>query len=123
MGLTRWIRGGVSVNYHTLSDFRVAQDGTRVRAHASLKSFRRRPTLEAALRVARQQVDRTVRQGAEHGARQAAAETRATREHEERIDAALAELPAVEAVVAAADVGLPLVVIPAVVMRVNPIRS
>ena len=121
----RWIRGGVSVNYHTLSDFRVAhqaalddlltqsiavllrkggmtlarvaQDGTRVRAHASLKSFRRRPTLEAALRVARQQVDRTVRQGAEHGARQAAAETRATREHEERIDAALAELPAVEA--------------------------
>lgn len=121
----RWIRGGVSVNYHTLSDFRVAhqaalndlltqsmavllrkgglklarvaQDGTRVRAHASLKSFRRRPTLEEALRVARQQVDRTARQGAEHGARQAAAQTRATREHEERIDAALAELPAVEA--------------------------
>ena len=121
----RWIRGGVSVNYHTLSDFRVAheaalddlltqssavllrtggltlarvaQDGTRVRAQASLKSFRRRPTLEAALRVARQQVDRTARQGAAHGARQAAAEARATREHEARIEAALAELPAVEA--------------------------
>ena len=65
----RWIRGGVSVNYHTLSDFRVAQhdaldalltqsiaallqrgivtlarvaqDGTRVRASAGAGSFRR----------------------------------------------------------------------------------
>ena len=30
----QWICGGVSVNYHTLSDFRVAQDGMRVRASA-----------------------------------------------------------------------------------------
>src|SRR5919204_5108024 len=72
----RWIRGGVSVNHHTLGDFRVghhatlndlltqsiaalikrnvvtltrvAQDGTRVRASAGLRSFRRRPTLEEA---------------------------------------------------------------------------
>ena len=77
----RWIRGGVSVNYHTLSDFRVAhqaalddlltqsiaallkrhvvtlarvaQDGTRVRANAGSRSFRRRPTLDEALRLAR----------------------------------------------------------------------
>src|ERR1700676_2210220 len=70
----RWIRGGVAVNHHTLSDFRmqyratlddlltqsiavlikrhvvtlarVAQDGTKVRASAGIRSFRRRPTLE-----------------------------------------------------------------------------
>jgi transposase len=70
----RWICGGVSVNYHTLSDFRsqqtqllekilvdsiaalmhqglvpletVAQDGMRVRASAGKSSFRRKPTLE-----------------------------------------------------------------------------
>jgi transposase len=69
-----WICGGVSVNYHTLSDFRVqhsdkldqiltdtiaslmhqglvkldelGQDGMRVRAHAGGGSFRRKPTLE-----------------------------------------------------------------------------
>jgi transposase len=122
----RWIRGGVSVNYHTLSDFRVAHhaalhdlltqsiaalikrsvitlarvahDGTRVRASAGLRSFRRRPTLEEALRVARQQVERTARQG--DGAavsRQAAAQTRAAAEQLARVEEALAEMPAVEA--------------------------
>jgi transposase len=122
----RWIRGGVSVNYHTLSDFRVqhhaalddlltqsiaallkrnvitlarvAQDGTRVRASAGLRSFRRRPTLEEALRVARQQVARTARQ--EDGAalsRQAAAQARAAAAQVARVEAALAEMPAVEA--------------------------
>jgi len=122
----RWIRGGVSVNYHTLSDFRVhqhaalddlltqsiaallkrkvitlarvAQDGTRVRASAGLRSFRRRPTLEEALRVARQQVERTARQ--EDGAalsRQAAAQARAAAEQLARVEEALAEMPAVEA--------------------------
>jgi transposase len=122
----RWLRGGVSVNYHTLSDFRVrqaaaiddlltqsiaallkrdvitlarvAQDGTRVRANAGLRSFRRRATLEEALRVARRQVERTARQ--EDGAvlsRQAAAQARAAAERLARVDAALAELPAVEA--------------------------
>lgn len=122
----RWIRGGVSVNYHTLSDFRVAhhaalndlltqsiaalikrnvitlarvaQDGTRVRASAGLRSFRRRPTLEEALRVARQQVERTARQ--EDGAalsRQAAAQARAAAEQLARVEEALAEMPLVEA--------------------------
>jgi transposase len=123
----RWIRGGVSVNYHTLSDFRVqhhaalddlltqsiaalikrkvvtlarvAQDGTRVRASAGLRSFRRRPTLEEALRVARRQVERTARQ--EDGAalsRQASAQARAAAEQVARVAEALAEMPAVEAV-------------------------
>ena len=81
----RWICGGVSVNYHTLSDFRtahphlldtlltqsvatlmheglvtlhrVAQDGMRVRANAGAASFRRRPTLEECQSEARQQVE------------------------------------------------------------------
>ena len=122
----RWLRGGVSVNYHTLSDFRVAhqtavdalltqsvavlvhqrvvtltrvaQDGTKVRARAGVRSFRRRPTLETALQLARQQVRRTAAQvqGEVH-AREAAAQQRATAERVARIEAALAELPAVEA--------------------------
>jgi transposase len=80
----RWIRGGVSVNHHTLADFRtdhgefldglltrsvaalvheglvqmerVAQDGMRVRASAGSHSFHCRPTLEKALQEAQQQV-------------------------------------------------------------------
>ncbi|MFQ5974154.1 MAG: IS1182 family transposase [Alphaproteobacteria bacterium] len=122
----RWIRGGVPVNYHTLSDFRVAHqaalddlltqsiaalvhrgvvtlarvahDGTRVRASAGVKSFRRRPRLAECLRVARHQVERTARQP-EGGAtsRQAAAQARAARDRLARVEAALEELPAVEA--------------------------
>jgi transposase len=81
----QWICGGVSVNYHTLSDFRtgnvdlldrlltrgvaglmreglvtmkrVAQDGVRVRASAGTSSFRRDKTLERLEDQARQQVD------------------------------------------------------------------
>lgn len=80
----RWICGGVSMNYHTLSDFRtqhvelldrlltesvaslmaeglvtldrVAQDGMRVRASAGAASFRRQPTLEEALAQAEEQL-------------------------------------------------------------------
>jgi len=80
----RWICGGVSVNHHTLSDFRVdhgaalddlmtqilgallhegavgmrrvAQDGMKVRAKAGAASFRRNPSLKEALRDARLQV-------------------------------------------------------------------
>ncbi len=80
----RWIAGGVSVNAHTLSDFRVghvavmdrlltqsvaallkagavtlervAQDGMRVRASAGAASFRRKQTLKRCLREAQAQV-------------------------------------------------------------------
>lgn len=73
----KWMCGGLSMNYHTLNDFRVghqqaldalftatlgrlvhaelvtvtriSQDGLRVRASAGGKSFRRRPTLEDCL--------------------------------------------------------------------------
>lgn len=86
----RWLCGGVSVNYHTLSDFRadhgavldelltdsvavlvaakavtlkrVAQDGMRVRASAGAASFRRRGTLEQHLADARAQVAALKRQ-------------------------------------------------------------
>ena len=82
----RWLCGGVSVNYHTLADFRLAhpelldellaknvaalaaaglidlaaltQDGLRVRAAAGSSSFRRRGTVEARLDEARVAVSR-----------------------------------------------------------------
>ena len=82
----RWLCGGVSVNYHGLSDFRtahpalldellaqnvvalveagvvdldsLAQDGVRVRASAGAASFRRRKSLQAQLEQARAVVAR-----------------------------------------------------------------
>lgn len=88
----RWICGGVHVNHHTLSDFRVghgaalddlmtqvlgvlthkglvelkrvAQDGMRVRASAGAASFRREKSLKKCLEEARQQVEETAREAA-----------------------------------------------------------
>jgi len=82
----RWICGGVSVNHHSLSDFRVqqtefldglltqsvavlmsqglvklnrvAQDGVRVRANAGASSFRRQSTLDRCLEEAKEQIER-----------------------------------------------------------------
>jgi transposase len=81
----QWLCGDVSLNYHTLADFRVrhaavldrllteqiaalmnagavtlqrvAQDGMRTRASAGKSSFRRRETLDECLAAARQQVE------------------------------------------------------------------
>jgi transposase len=122
----RWVRGGVSVNYHTLSDFRVAhqaalddlltqsiaallhqgivtmarvaQDGTRVRGSAGAGSFRRGPTLHDCLRDARKQVTRTAKQtaGVAH-TRAEAAQARAAEDRLARVEEALAQLPAVAA--------------------------
>jgi transposase len=86
----RWLVGGVSVNYHTLSDFRVGhgglldrllaenvatlaacglidldkltQDGVRVRASAGATSYRRRATLEEHLARAHEVVERLQRE-------------------------------------------------------------
>ncbi len=86
----RWLCGGVSVNYHTLSDFRVgcadlldrllsehlaalakaglvdlatlAQDGVRIRASAGAASFRREKTLDKKLMLAQAVVDELKRE-------------------------------------------------------------
>lgn len=86
----RWLRGGVPINYHMLSDFRVAhqealdslltetlasmmaeglvtlrhvaQDGMRTRASAGAGSFRRKDTLERCLGEARRQVEQMAEQ-------------------------------------------------------------
>lgn len=93
----RWLRGHVPINYHMLSDFRVAhqealddlltqivaalmaagavrlkrvaQDGMRVRASAGASSYRGKGGLERGLAQARQQVERLAQQrdGAESG--------------------------------------------------------
>jgi len=121
----RWLRGGVSVNDHTLSDFRVgheaalddlltqsittlrhrgivtlarvAQDGTKVRASAGAGSFRRAGTLRACLHEAQQLVERTKRQGDGGLTRPEAAQARAAADRLARVAEALAELPAVAA--------------------------
>jgi transposase len=122
----RWLRGGVSVNYHTLSDFRVqhhaalddlltqsiaallqrgvvtmarvAHDGTRVRGSAGAGSFRRGETLQECLRQARKQVERTAKQSdTPVNTRDAAAQRRAAADRLERVEEALAQLPAIQA--------------------------
>jgi len=97
----RWLCGGVSVNHHTLSDFRalgekldalltrslavlsreglitldrVAQDGMRVRASAGAASFHQRDTLERHLREAEAQVQWLKHEGAKEGAARSARE-------------------------------------------------
>ncbi len=95
----RWIAGGVHVNHHTLSDFRVghgealdelftqllgvlnhqglvdlkrtAQDGMKVRASAGAASFRREKSLKECLEEAKRQVEEVARQGQEKGAESA----------------------------------------------------
>lgn len=107
----RWLRGGVPINYHMLSDFRgarrremgelltrilaslmsaglvraerVAQDGVRLRARAGAASFRRRQRLEGFLEQAREQVERLAREG-EQGEFGQGARERAARERAAR---------------------------------------
>jgi len=126
-----WICGGVSLNYHTISDFRVdygaeldelmtqvlghliqtglveldtqAQDGMRVRASAGAASFRRQPTLEKALEQAQALVAQLEQSDEAGTARQKAARERAARERVERLEAALVEMPVVKAVKKAAE--------------------
>jgi transposase len=90
----RWLCGGVSVNHHTLSDFRVgcadlldrllsehlaalaeagvvdldrlAQDGVRIRANAGTGSFRREATLDRHLALAQAVVEELKREVETH---------------------------------------------------------
>jgi transposase len=81
---------------------RVAQDGMRVRAGTGAGSFHRKETLERCLVEAKEQVKR-LKEEQEHpdpevSRREQAARERAARERTERVEAALHELPAVQAV-------------------------
>ena len=103
----RWLCGGVSVNDHTLADFRVdhgvfldglltqsvavllhqglveltrvAQDGMRVRAAAGSGSFRRKPTLEKCLKEAEEHLEE-LKQEAEEDASAADRRVKAARQ-------------------------------------------
>lgn len=124
----RWLCGGVSLNYHTLNDFRVdhqealddllvqmiavliragvvsieriAQDGTRIRAAAGSSSFHRRETLEEDLEAARAHLEAVKRAAADPAvsARREGACARAARERLEHLERAPVELAKVEAI-------------------------
>lgn len=126
----RWISGGVQVNHHSLSDFRVdhgaaldellstslaalmtagavklqcvAQDGVRVRADAGAASFRRKGSLQDNLEQARARV-RELKAAldadlAQDSRRKLAAQQRARREMEQRLQQALDRMPELEAI-------------------------
>jgi transposase len=125
----RWVCGGVSVNYHTLNDFRVGhraplddlltqviarlthaglvsveritQDGTKVRASASARSFKKRQTLERHLKDAAEQVAALGRLADESPsaatARQQANQQRVAEQRLSRVNQAMDELTKVEA--------------------------
>lgn len=110
----RWLCGGVEVNYHTLSDFRVAheaaldevftqvvgvlwhqglvtlervaQDGLRVRAAAGTSSFRRAARLGACLDQARQQLREVKQAAADEAAASARQRAAVERAARERVE-------------------------------------
>jgi len=120
----QWICGGVPVNYHTINDFRtahpecldrcltesvgvlmneglvslerIAQDGMRVRADASGKSFHREPTLETCLVEAEEQVrllrDESHNDSSGSTRREKAAKERHAGERKARIQSALGQI-------------------------------
>jgi hypothetical protein len=120
------LTGLEEINHHTLSDFRVAHqealnelfvqilgvlsyeglitlervmhDGTKVKAYAADKSFRREGTLQKHLEAARQQVEEMGDPRSEEvSERVAKARERAIREKQERLEAALEELQRLQA--------------------------
>jgi transposase len=116
----RWLCGDEPVNYHTLSDFRasdpqwleglltqsaaalmaegladlnrVAQDGVRVRASAGSSSFRRERTLQTCLEEAKAQVEALKAQADGDGSASQAAQERAAKDRQQRVEAALENL-------------------------------
>jgi transposase len=122
----KWLCGGVSLNYHTLNDFRVqdeealddlltqmiavltraqivspqriAQDGTRIRAAAGINSFGKQEALEKHLEAARAHLKEVKRAAADAtcSAQQEAARRRGARERLGRLEQALVELAQVQ---------------------------
>jgi transposase len=122
----QWLTGMEVVNYHTLCDFRVkhdkglkeiftqilgvlsaeelitlervTHDGTRIKANASSKSFRREKRIRAHLKAAREQVERMGDPRSEDvSARVEKARQRAARERKERLEKAAKELKEIQA--------------------------
>lgn len=123
----RWLRGGVPLNHHMLSDFRVAhpqaldslltqsiavllhhelvtlkrvtQDGTRVRASAGAGSFHSADTLQRCLVQAQEQLEWVRREAHSNDGerRRARAQERAAQERLSRVEEALRQLPEVQA--------------------------
>ena len=122
----QWLTGMEVINYHTLADFRVdhqaaldrlfievlrvlshqglitlkrvMHDGTKIKAWAADKSFRRQATLESHLKEARKQVEAMGDTRSEQlSQRVAQARKRALREKKERLEAALKELEQLKA--------------------------
>jgi transposase len=116
----QWLCGLEPVNHHTLSDFRVRHDGalkelfvqllavlsaeglvslervmhdgTKIRADASRKSFRKEEALQAQLEEARAQVEQLSVEQDQESARHRAAQQRAVREREQKVQEALKQL-------------------------------
>jgi transposase len=126
----QWLLGGVSVNYHTLADFRVdyeaelddlltksvaalmsegvvtiektAQDGVRIRASAGASSFRRKPTLDECLRKAQAAVEqqKALREASEADERPSRQQAAQQRHLQEKLERVKRALEEVEKVAA-----------------------
>lgn len=122
----QWLTGMESISAHTLSDFRVAHadalndlfvqtlallsaeglitlervmlDGTKIHANAASSGFRGKPRVEALLEQAREALEALEAETEEESSRKMqAAQQRAAREKQERIDSALKEFDKLEA--------------------------
>lgn len=116
----QWLCGMEPINYHTLSDFRVAHgpglqelfvqllavlsaeglvslervmhDGTKIKAFASSDSFGQENKLQAHLQAARQQLEVLQANAEDEPSRQEAARKRVARERQQRVEQALEQL-------------------------------
>jgi transposase len=116
----QWLCGLEAINYHTLSDFRVAHadalqelfvevlgvlsaeglvslervmhDGTKIKACASSDTFGREERLRRHLAAARQQVESLAQESKDEPSRQEAAQARAAAERQQRLRMALEQL-------------------------------
>jgi transposase len=121
----QWLCGLGEINHHTLSDFRVdhdaslrelfvqvlgvlsseglvslervMHDGTRIKAYAGADSFRREERLKEHLEAARKQVAAMGDPRQEEPSRKRAAQKRALRERQQRLEQALEEVQKVRA--------------------------
>lgn len=121
----RWLSGMKVINHHTLSDFRInhkdklddlftqvlgllsagnlitlrriTQDGTKIKACASSKSFRREGTIRSHLELARKQVAEMGDPRESCGKKRAAARARGLKDRRDRLEKALQELANIRA--------------------------